>query len=193
MPVLQPSGIPALLKGRCNSYQDNLADKELLAPPGMKQLGAWLWWIGSALILGLGGCMLAVALAKGPSNVGLFMFIMAIMAVVGLVALAPACLAFPRTSHGGREYLEQLELAYSRLKSKVRPTGSSSSALTMAGDPGALEPMREPSVYSDRLLMDGIFGMVSPADTPLTDLLDAMFLNGFLLAPGETPRRNSAF
>ena len=47
--------------------------------------------------------------------------------------------------------------------------------------------MREPSVYSDRLLMDGIFGMVSPADTPLTDLVAAMYLYGFLRPPGEPP------
>jgi uncharacterized protein (TIGR04222 family) len=182
--IYEPSGIPALLKGKCAHYQDNLADKELLAPPEMKQLGAWLWWVGSALILGLGGYKLAVALAKGDSNVVVFL---CIMAVFGVIALAPACLSYPRSSHRGNAYLEQLELDYGRLKSKVHPTGSSSSALTMAGDPGARGPMREPSVYSDRLLMDGIFGMVSPADTPLSDLVTAMFLNGFLCPPGEDP------
>ncbi len=191
--IFQPKGIPALLKGSCDHYQDNLADKELLAPPGMKQLGGWLWWFGSALIFGLGGCMLAVALAQGPSNAGLFLFIMAIMAVVGVIALAPACLSFARTSHRGKAYLEQLELAYDRLRSKARPTGSSKSALTRAADPGAREPMREPWVHSDRLLLNGIFGTVSPADTPLTDLVAAMFRIGFFKPEESPPRGGSTF
>jgi hypothetical protein len=33
--------------------------------------------------------------------------------------------------------------------------------------------------------MDGIFGEVSPADTPLNDLWNAMVLNGIVMAPGE--------
>ena len=173
--IYEPGGIPDLLRGMCYDYWDKLADQELLAPPGMKQIGARLWWIGSALILGLGGYLLAVALAKGEPIVAV---VLCPMALIGVLALAPACLDFPRISHRGRAYLEQLELAYDRLMSKGRRRGRSRSALTRAGDPDDREPMRESSVYSDRLLMDGIFGEVSPADTPLTDLETAMFPNG---------------
>ena len=141
----------------------------------MTQIGTRLWWIGSALILGLGGYLLAVAAAKGEPIVAV---VLCLIAFIGVSALASACLNFPRISHRGRAYLEQLELAYDRLMSKGRRRGRSRSALTRAGDPDDREPMRESSVYSDRLLMDGIFGEVSRADTPLTDLAATMFPNG---------------
>jgi hypothetical protein len=132
----------------------------------MKQLASRLWWIGSALILGLGGYLVAVALAKGERIVAV---IFCPMALIGVIALAFACLCFPHIGHRGRAYLEQLDLAYDRLTSKGRRSRSRS-ALTKTDDPDDREPMRESSVYSDRLLMDGIFGEVSPADTPLNDL-----------------------
>ena len=138
-------------------------------------VGVRLRWIGSAPILGLGGYLLAVALAKSEPIVAV---ILCPMAFIGVIARAPACLGFPRISHRGRADLDRLELAYDRLRSKGRRRGRSKSARTKTGDPDDREPMRESSVYSDRLLMDGIFGEVSPADTPLTDLETAMFPNG---------------
>jgi uncharacterized protein (TIGR04222 family) len=165
--IYQPDGIPALLEEPCARYQDHLAEETLLVPPEMKRIGVWLWWIGSALILGLGGYKLAVALAKGHPNV---VFLVA-LAIVGVIALAPACLAFPRTSRRGRAYLEQLELAYSRLKGQVRVIGSPPPSPKMAGDPEVRSRLRESSVYSDRLLMAGIFGEVALADTPISAML----------------------
>ena len=47
--------------------------------------------------------------------------------------------------------------------------------------------MLEPSLSSDRLLMNGIFWVVTPADAPLHDLWNAMILNGIVAAPGEEP------
>jgi uncharacterized protein (TIGR04222 family) len=187
--IYEPGGIPDLLRGMCGAYRDNLSDRELLAPPGMKWIGARLWWIGSALILGLGGYLLAVALAKGESIVAV---ILCPMALIGVIALAFACLRFSRISHRGRAYLEQLEHAYDRLTSKGRRRGRSRAARTEAGDPDDREPMRESSVYSDRLLMDGIFGVVSPADTPLTDLEIAMFPGGKFLGEEDTTVESAA-
>jgi hypothetical protein len=138
-------------------------------------VGVRLRWIGSAPILGLGGYLLAVALAKSEPIVAV---ILCPMAFIGVIARAPACLGFPRISHRGRADLDRLELAYDRLRGKGRRRGRSRSALTKAGDPDDREPMQESSVYSDRLLMDGIFGEVSRADTPLTDLEAAMFPGG---------------
>ena len=130
--IYEPGGIPDLLQGMCSVYRDNLADRELLAPPGMKWIGAWLWWIGSTLILGLGGYLLAVALAKGESIVAV---ILCPMAAIGVIALAFACLRFPRISRRGRAYLEQLQLAYDSLTSKGSRTGRSKSARTRPATP----------------------------------------------------------
>ena len=149
----------------------------------MKRLGVRLWWIGSALIFGLGVYLMAVSLSKREPIVAV---VLCPMAFIGVIALAFACLHFPRISHRGRAYLEQLELAYDRLTSKGRRSVRSSSARTKACDPDVREPMRESSVYSDRLLMDGIFGVVSPAVTPLTDLEAAMFTNGKFLGEEDT-------
>jgi hypothetical protein len=151
----------------------------------MHQVASWLWWIGSALILGLGGYLVAMAMAKREPFAVVALF--PAMALVGVIALAFACLKFPRISQRGRDYLEQLELAYDRLTSKGRRRGRSKLSRIEAGDLNDREPMPESSVFSDRLLMDGIFGEVSPAATPLIDLWNAMILNGVVIAPGEEP------
>ncbi len=181
--IYEPGGIPDLLREMCGDYRDNLADQELLAPDGMKRLGARLWWIGSALIFGLGGYLMAVGLAKREPLVAV---LLCPMALIGVIALAFACLHFSRISHRGRAYLEQLELAYDRLTSKSRSKGPLKSTRTKACDPDYREPMRESSVYSDRLLMDGIFGTVSPAETPLTVLESTMYINGKFLGEEDT-------
>ncbi len=171
--IFQPSGIPAELKKTCTRYQDDLGEKNLLAPRNLRLLGAVLWVLGSAMIIGLGGYKLAVALAKGHHNVAFLV----LLGGFGVVALAIACFSLPRTSHLGTAYLEQLKLAYAGLKNQVHPIGGAPSALTMAGDPGARGRLRDPAAYSDCLLMVGIFGMASLAGTPLSDL-SAMFKQG---------------
>ena len=95
--IYEPGGIPDQLRGMCGDYRDNLADQELLASPGMKRIGARLWWIGSALILGLGGYLLAVALSKGESIVAV---VLCPMALIGVIALAFACLHFRASATG---------------------------------------------------------------------------------------------
>src|SRR5262249_32632813 len=153
--------------------QDSLAADSLLAPPEMRLLGIRLWWIGSAMILGLGGDLLAVGLAKGEPIVA---FIVGPMAFIGMIALAPACLAFRGTSPGARAHLGHLDQPYARLRSRGGRGGRPGSAPARAGDPDAGKSIRESSALSDRLLMDGIFGEVSPADTPFHDLWNAMVL-----------------
>ncbi len=63
----------------------------------MKRLASWLWWIGSALILVLGGYLLAVAPAKGEPIVAV---ISCPMALIGVIALACACMHFPASATG---------------------------------------------------------------------------------------------
>ncbi len=171
--IFQAGGIPALVKEECVLYEDDLAEDDMFAPPEMKELGARLCGIGATLILGLGGYKLAVALARGHYNL---MFLI-LLAIVGVIALAVACLALPRLSHRGKAYLERLKLAYDGLKSQVHPVGSQNSSLTWAADPGARGRLQNAPAYSDCLLMVGIFGMASLADTPLSDLT-AMFKRG---------------
>jgi hypothetical protein len=128
----------------------------------MRQRGCALWWLGSALILGLGGWLVAVALVKGEPLVSVTFFT---VALIGVIVLAGACLLFPRISHGGRAYLDQLELAYDRLRGKSRGG----------------------SAFADRLLLDAIFGEVSAADTPVSNLWKWLVLNDVVIAPGEEP------
>jgi uncharacterized protein (TIGR04222 family) len=171
--IFQPSGIPAALKEFCARYQDDLGEKNLLAPRNLRTLGSLLWALGAMIIIGLGGYKLSVALGKGHHNVAFLV----LLCVVGVSVLALVCFALPRTSNLGSAYLEQLKLAYGGLKSQVHPVGSVTSALTMAGDPGSRGRLRDPAAYSDCLLMVGIFGMASLAETPLSDLT-SMFKRG---------------
>ena len=88
----------------CDHYQDNLAANELFAPLVMHQIASWLWWIGSALILGLGGYLVPMAMANREPFVAVALF--PAMALIGVIALAFACLNFPaRISQRGRDYL----------------------------------------------------------------------------------------
>src|SRR5262249_27232980 len=92
--IFHQTGLPQLLKKECHLYQDELTERGLLAPPEMKELGSLLMWIGSLLILGLGGYKFAVALAKGHHNI---MFLI-LVAVIGEIALSFACLQVPNAS-----------------------------------------------------------------------------------------------
>ena len=74
----------------------------------MKQLALRLWSFGLAAIVLLGGYKLAVAHAKGHSNVA-FLWI---MMIGGGLVFTGACWTLPRLSHQGKAYLERLKLAY---------------------------------------------------------------------------------
>jgi uncharacterized protein (TIGR04222 family) len=171
--IFQPGGLSSSVKEACEAYRAKLDEEGFLTPQEMKAFGVRLWLIGSALILGLGGYKLAVALAKGHTNVAF----LCILGIGGVIALAVTCLALPRLSRLGKAYLEQLKLAYDGLKSQVHPVGSLESPLTWANDPGNRGRLQHASAYSDCLLMVGIFGVASLADTPLSDVT-TMFKQG---------------
>jgi uncharacterized protein (TIGR04222 family) len=164
--VFRPGGIPALIKEHCGRYKEDLAAGNLLAPAEMKRLGAWLWFFGTVVIVGLGGYKLTVAVAKGHSNIAFLV----IFAAIGLIAQANVCFVLPRASRSGKAYLEQLKLAYDGLKSRVHPVGGGLSPLTMADDPGIRGMLRDRGAFADCLLMVGIFGTASLAGTPLADV-----------------------
>lgn len=83
--LFAPAGVPPLLEASTTSYEAKCAEKNLLAPDEMRDVGWRLFWIGSTIIVGLGGYKLAVALVKGHTNV----MLLGILGVLGVVFLEP--------------------------------------------------------------------------------------------------------
>lgn len=165
--IFQPGGLSSSLKNPCEQYEANLIENNLLAPEEMKEAAVRLWWIGSAVILGLGGYKLWAALTKGHHNIAF----LCILGVLGVVFLAIACFALlPRVSRLGKAYLEQLKLAYGGLKDRARIGGELDLAADIAGEPGKRDPAKAAMAYSDGLLLVGIFGMTALAGSPLAEV-----------------------
>jgi uncharacterized protein (TIGR04222 family) len=166
----QYGGVTSSLMEPCARYEADLAENNLLAPKEMKEAGARVWSLGSAIILGLGGYKLAVALMKGHGNVAF----LCILGVVGVISLGFACLRLPRLSHLGKAYLERLKLACIKLKDQMKPDASLADIWDLSGDAGKA---RTATAYSDGLLAVGIFGVATLAGTQLDDL-SKMFARG---------------
>jgi uncharacterized protein (TIGR04222 family) len=172
--IFAAGGIPTLLEEACFQYEEALTETNLLAPKEMKAVGMLLWLIGSALILGLGGYKLWVALVKGHSTVAF----LCILGLLGLVVLAVVCLALlPRVSQLGKAYLERLELAYGRLKDPFKVGGDLDLASDIAGETGNREKAQAARAYSDGLSLLGVFGIEALFFTPLSELC-VMFARG---------------
>lgn len=114
-------------QARCLPYRTSLEDRGLLATAfaRAKALRVRLYLL--ALIFGLGGYKLAVALSRGHTNV---LFLIA-LAILGTILAFRVC-RVPRLSRRGREYLD-------RLKAQVPPKADATSDDPMTGfDDGAL-------------------------------------------------------
>lgn len=102
----------------CVEIANRLKAERLLAEPGAR-LEAWRCGIlGAAIILGLGGYKLAVALSKGRTNVGFLL----ILAILSMVALLLVCRT-GRQSARGKDYLKRLQAAFKRLESQKTRMG----------------------------------------------------------------------
>lgn len=109
--VFRGGGLAQSLRGLCAGYEQALRRDQLLTPPSVKG-GAWTVRLaGLAVIAGLGGYKLLVALSKGRFNVG-FLVVLCVVAIVVLLAATRT----PRISRRGRAHLERLRLAFERLK-----------------------------------------------------------------------------
>ena len=146
--IFQSKEYPSRINAYCGRYQQRLQSEQLIMPeeserlimpeedesdtrtlmrsPSQMLVEAWkkVRFAGVAVILGLGGYKLAVALARGRYNV----FFLIIMAVVGLIVLFKTC-RLPRITRRGRAYLERLEQVFGQLKD--RPATSAASAADM--------------------------------------------------------------
>jgi uncharacterized protein (TIGR04222 family) len=99
------------VRSRCLEAERRLQDHRLITPAEVKRTALKTAVFASMVVLGLGGYKLAVALAKGKSNVGFLIG----MAIVGVVLVALASTA-PRISRRGKAYLARLRDRYARLK-----------------------------------------------------------------------------
>jgi uncharacterized protein (TIGR04222 family) len=174
-------GIPFLIEESCFPYEETLTENNLLAPrKAMTILGVALWLIGSALILGLGGYKLRVALEKGHRNVDF----LCILGIAGVVLLGVACFGvLPRVSQLGKAYLERLELAFSGLKDHLLPEREMDLASDIAGESRKLKKAQAAKARSDALLLLGVFGIGALAYAPLSELT-MMFTRGNTLNGG---------
>ena len=111
----------AELRAICAPWESALQREKLLASEPHRRVGRGLAILAGALILGLGGYKLAVALAKERHNV-LFLILMALGSVVILAVVNAICNG--RLTARGKDYLKRLELAFQRLKSRTEYHGN---------------------------------------------------------------------
>ncbi len=101
------------VKHHCAAYAERMTEERLVSA-GQPQ--ATLMWMlfGVAVILGLGGIKLAIALSRGRHNVG-FLIAMGLISTVVLIVLCRA----PRLTKRGREYLERVQEAFSLQRARA--------------------------------------------------------------------------
>jgi uncharacterized protein (TIGR04222 family) len=143
--------LPSLIEPYAASYEQSLRAQGLLADPEQQGSGCGTWLTGAAVIAGLGGYKLAVAVARGRHNVGFLI----LMGIVGLVLLGAVCFRSRRLTARGQAYLRQVQLAFEGLKRRA--------------------PHLAPGVPDPALaLLVGVFGVAALTGTPY-DYYNRMF------------------
>ena len=107
------SDLGSQVRKYCDNYQMKLEQERFILRKPDSGFFNMVMIIGLAVIVGLGGYKLIVALAKGRYNVE-FLILMG----VGAGFLHLGLFRPPRMSLKGRKYLERLQLAYDRLENK---------------------------------------------------------------------------
>ncbi|MBH8562347.1 TIGR04222 domain-containing membrane protein [Nostoc sp. CENA67] len=108
------SSLPGKVKQHCTVYEQRLQNEQLLFPNTSKQFVKRLCFIGTLIILGLGGYKLIAALATGHSNV-MFLVIIGIFSQIILLCVCQT----PRLSQRGKAYLQRLQNTFEGLKKQV--------------------------------------------------------------------------
>ena len=111
----------------CQSYEEHLQSQSLLLPEDIRvtKQSTFVW--GLAIMLGLGGYKLCVALAKGRHNVG-FLILMGLFSLVVLGLMSGTILR--RMSSRGKAYLETLTFTFDKLKQRISQPRSTEGALS---------------------------------------------------------------
>lgn len=142
--VLKTAHTPALTR-LCAGYEETLRSEQLLTSTEARRAGVRIIVCALLILVGLGGYKFAVALTKGRYNVA-FLVLMGFGGSGAALAMYAALL--PRVSARGRRYLEDVHLALSKLRERVRYRSSG------ANDSDAL------------LLAVGAYGMSELEGTP---------------------------
>ena len=151
--LFQPGGLVSRLK--FEPLEKALQADELLSPPGRYMTAKRVWISQAFVIVTLFGYKLAVALAKGRSNV----VFMVLLMFFGLAALGVACIV-PRLTRRGKDYLKQLQLAFADVKDRV-----------------ALASEKSPASDPALLLAPALFGIMVLSGTPY-DYVNTLFKVG---------------
>lgn len=128
-------------------YRKRAETEELLLPEAVKRAAFPTWLTGAAVLLGIAGYKVIAAVTNGRPN--FMILVMLSITATTILALVVIVLTRRRLSDRGREYLDQLRLAFAELKTPV-DSGESSAV---------------PDV-SNTLLMVSLFGLTSLKGTP---------------------------
>jgi uncharacterized protein (TIGR04222 family) len=158
-------GLAALVSQECLIYEKRLGGEELLLPAEVRDIAWRLWWLGSGLIVAIGGYKLAVALAKGHTNVQILIG----MGTVGPLLLLWACRALPRLSHRGRAYLHRLQFAFGTLKTATQRVAIGKDASQNNASIDQLS-LTQAAAWSDASLVLGIYGLSAMSGVGSTDI-----------------------
>ncbi len=104
-----------LLERLAKAYEQKLHAEFLLCPPTVASAAISSGLAAAALILGLGGYKLCIALSRGRTNVGFLVALGIISTIVLLFIVGTAC---RHTSARGRAYLAKLQLAFDKLRER---------------------------------------------------------------------------
>ncbi|OUL37451.1 hypothetical protein BV372_02490 [Nostoc sp. T09] len=103
------------LQPHCTVYQQQLQNQQLLNSEQVKLKTQGIGWIGTLIIVGLGGFKFVVALLNGHRNVGFLV----VMGFFSLQLLWTVCQTNFLSSLG-KNYLKQLETSFEQLKQKIK-------------------------------------------------------------------------
>jgi len=112
--MFKSGGLASKIADACSIYRKRLEAEELLSPPEVKSASWPTWLVGTAVLLALGGYKLAVAHAKGRTNVEFLVILMCVGPI--LLGLVVAVASARRLSDRGRAYLKGIKIAYQGIK-----------------------------------------------------------------------------
>lgn len=142
------TGFVSVIKLFTGEYEIALAQQRLIASDRMRAVAKWILLIGIAVIIGLGGYKLFVAVSRGRHNVGFLIVIGIAGAIFHGFASRPR-----RISALGKRYIERLKSTF----------GSTQSKLAYA--------VTDPNDATAGLAVS-IFGLAALGSTPMSDVKD---------------------